>query len=197
MFLTCSGDTHVGASFEESRAVSFQGRKTHFFSLSATLAVQSQWFEIFLFFFLNHFLCQSGCKSLLTWTTVHQHIVEVDFLPYNSASSSSTHLVFFLLLFLLLLLRGVRVPGEALLIERDDHLGTFDIGLLGWDEVRFIWILPVFLIWKKRQRRERNMSESECRDRNFHQKAMTWWLWWIFISSPSFHSKWTGILQPA
>ncbi|KAG7221990.1 hypothetical protein INR49_028273, partial [Caranx melampygus] len=28
----------------------------------------------------------------------------------------------------------VRVPGEALLIEGDDHLGTFDVGLFGRDQ---------------------------------------------------------------
>lgn len=55
----------------------------------------------------------------------------------------STHLVLFLLLFLLLLLCGVGVPGEALLVERDDHLGTFDVGLPGRDEVRLVGVLPV------------------------------------------------------
>jgi len=35
------------------------------------------------------------------------------------------------------------VPGEALLVERDDHLGTFDVGLLGRDQVGLVGVLPV------------------------------------------------------
>lgn len=52
------------------------------------------------------------------------------------------HLVLFLLLFLFLLLRGVGVPGEALLVERDHHLGALDVGLLGRDQVGLVRVLP-------------------------------------------------------
>lgn len=74
--------------------------------------------------------CRRGC-----WATVRQSAASI--LP-PATSSSSSSLVLFLLLFLILLLRGVRVPGEALLIERDHHLGALDVGLLGWDQVGLV-----------------------------------------------------------
>lgn len=54
---TLSVEIQVGASFEETTPVSFQGRKTYFFPLSATLAVQSQRF--------SSFFCQSSCQNQL------------------------------------------------------------------------------------------------------------------------------------
>lgn len=91
------------------------------------------------------------------WTTVHQHVVDfppwtptLPLFPLCTSASSSTHLLFFLLLFFFLLLCGVGMPGEALLVKRDDYLGTFDIGLLGWDKVCLIWVFPVSIDWKER-----------------------------------------------
>ena len=37
---------------------------------------------------------------------------------------------------------GIRVPGESLLVERDDHLRTLHVGLLCRHQVSFIWIFP-------------------------------------------------------
>ena len=34
------------------------------------------------------------------------------------------------------------MPGEALLVEGDDHLGALDVRLLGWDQVSLIRIFP-------------------------------------------------------
>lgn len=39
------------------------------------------------------------------------------------------------------------MPGEALLVEGDDHLGTFHIGFLGRDEICLIGVLPVDRRW--------------------------------------------------
>lgn len=46
------------------------------------------------------------------------------------------------LLVLLVVLGGIRVPGESLLVERDDHLRTLDVGLFGWHEVGLVRIFP-------------------------------------------------------
>lgn len=132
---TFSVETQVGASFggkESAASPSRAGKQTFPF-----------WHpnNLFCWCFLHHFCCQSGCW---TWTTVHQYVV--DFLPYLSTFTShlsAPHLVFFLLFFLLFLLRGVRMPGQTLLIERDNHLWAFDVSLLGWDEIGFIRVLPV------------------------------------------------------
>lgn len=43
---------------------------------------------------------------------------------------------------LLLVFGGIRVPGEPLFVERDDHLRTLDVGLLCRHQVGFIWIFP-------------------------------------------------------
>lgn len=39
---------------------------------------------------------------------------------------------------LFLVFGGIRVPGEPLFVERDDHLRTLDVGLLGRHQVGFI-----------------------------------------------------------
>jgi hypothetical protein len=41
------------------------------------------------------------------------------------------------------LLVGVRVPGQPLLVELDDDLRAFDVGLAGGDEVRLVRVLPL------------------------------------------------------
>lgn len=57
------------------------------------------------------------------------------------------------------------MPGEALLIERDDHLGTFDVGLLGWDEVGLIGVLPVNFDSGYRIKGEETTWQRETGDR--------------------------------
>lgn len=42
------------------------------------------------------------------------------------------------------------MPGEALLVERDDHLWTFDVSLLSWDEVSLVRVLPDYFKPKER-----------------------------------------------
>lgn len=44
--------------------------------------------------------------------------------------------------FLFLIFGGIRVPGEPLFVEGDDHLRTLDVGLLCRNQVGFIWIFP-------------------------------------------------------
>lgn len=67
-------------------------------------------------------------------------------------------LVFFLLLFLILLLCGVRVPGEALLVERNHHLGTLDVGLLGRNQVGLVGVLPASGVREREKRRRTGLS---------------------------------------
>lgn len=56
------------------------------------------------------------------------------------------------------------MPGEALLVERDDHLWTFDVSLLSWDEVSLVRVLPDYFkpkerggggMWRSQDRRKR------------------------------------------
>lgn len=42
------------------------------------------------------------------------------------------------------------MPGEALLVERDDHLWTFDVSLLSWDQVSLVRVLPDYSKPKER-----------------------------------------------
>lgn len=47
-----------------------------------------------------------------------------------------------LVLFLVIILRGVGMPCQPLLIERDHHLGALDVGFLGRDQVGLVRVLP-------------------------------------------------------
>lgn len=43
---------------------------------------------------------------------------------------------------LFLVFGGVRVPGESLFVEGDDHLWTLDVGLFGRHQVRLVRVPP-------------------------------------------------------
>lgn len=80
------------------------------------------------------------------------------------------------------------MPGEALLIERDDHLGTFDVGLLGWDEVGLIGVLPVNFDSEYRINGEETTWQRETDDRKRSRErggtkkniVRQWALHWLF-----------------
>lgn len=60
---------------------------------------------------------------------------------------------------LLLVFGGIRVPGEPLFVERDDHLRTLDVGLLCRHQVGFIWIFPA------QSQKNSNSGNFHIRDR--------------------------------
>lgn len=64
---------------------------------------------------------------------------------------------------LLLVFGGIRVPGEPLFVERDDHLRTLDVGLLCRHQVGFIWIFPA-------------QGQKKLKFRQFPHKRQTFWL---------------------
>lgn len=94
----------------------------------------------------HHCCCQSSCwNQSRGWQFTSMESISCPVYPFFfKPLLCSTQLVFFLLIFLLLLLRRIRVPGEALLVERDHHLWTFDISFLSRNKVSLVWVLPVY-----------------------------------------------------
>lgn len=73
---------------------------------------------------------------------------------------------------LLLVFGGIRVPGEPLLVEGDDHLRTLDVGLLRRHQVGFVWIFPA---WSQKTKPQ-------------IQATSTQELWLCYVNEP-FHEE--------
>lgn len=61
---------------------------------------------------------------------------------YNGVQNFSSHPPVLVFVVLFLVFGGIRVPGEPLFVEGDDHLRTLDVGLLRRHQVGFIWVFP-------------------------------------------------------
>lgn len=82
-----------------------------------------------------HHVCMVSCLSLRPSLTPPCR-------KYNGVQNFSAHLPALVFVLLFLVFSGIRVPGEPLFVERDDHLRTLDVGLLRRHQVGFIGIFP-------------------------------------------------------